>query len=307
VNTQSILLFKQETTPGTLEALTGSNVIETVGGINVTPYAGETITRDIDQTEASAGEVVNVNPHQVFAFNVDAAGAGAAGTAPVFGPLLQACGLVETVNAGTDCTYVLSNTATAPTVSLAKYEGDDKLQQGEGALGNVVLSFANKIPQFQFSNFICGYNRPVNAVFPSSLVYDNYSDPLPFTKENTPVAKLNGKDLVLLGGQITFGSGVTMRNVPNQKGAQHGELYATYSLTFEAKSIADENWFESLESHDGITPVDCHIQHGIVDGNIIEFISTKDQITSLSEGEDNDNKTYTLEVNCLVPPSLIIR
>lgn len=307
MKTQNILLFKREASAGVLEALDGSNVLETVGGITVAPYSGDKVTREVDSPEATPGISVNVNPHQSFSFNVDAAGSGTAGTAPVFGPLLEASGLVESIDAGNSVSYTLSNNVKSPTVSLAKYEGDDILQTGAGGRGNVVLSFDNKIPQLQFSNFLVDYIRPAHANFPSSLVYDNYADPLPMTAENTTKAKLFDRDVVFLSGSVTFGSGVTMRNVPNQKEAIHGNLFTTVTVTFVAKSLADENWFADAESHNGVSLGNFEIEHGLTSGNIIHYLSTQNQIAEISEGEQDGEKTFTVQLNSQVPGVLTFK
>lgn len=54
---------------------------------------------------ALAGEIFEVS------FDTELVGSGAAGTPPVFGPLLRACGLSETIAAGTSVTYAPVSTA----------------------------------------------------------------------------------------------------------------------------------------------------------------------------------------------------
>jgi hypothetical protein len=303
MNLQSILLFKQESIAGELEALDGSNVIETVGGIKTSPYEGNKHTRNVDSPEPTAGVQVNTNPHQKFDFTVDAAGSGTVGVAPVFGPLLQACGLKLDDSLTTEVSYRLSQEK-SPSVSLAKYEGDEVIYQGAGGRGTVVLSFDDTIPQFQFSGFLVSYERPAAATFPDSLIYDNYADPIPFTKDNMKKAIVNGRSVVMTGGSITFGSAPSYRNLPNQKEAIHPDLFVVSSITFVAKSIADENWFESLESHNGLSYIDVELEHGTAAGNIINYTSTKEQIINITEGELDNEKTYTLSLQSQVQPKL---
>ena len=94
------LLAKIQAVAGTPETLTGSEAILT-SGLTITPYGGETVSRNYDRQTLGASPVINVNPQVQLQFGVELAGSGTAGTAPGWSAVARACGLEETVGAGT--------------------------------------------------------------------------------------------------------------------------------------------------------------------------------------------------------------
>lgn len=120
-----LLLGKAETTYGTdaVPTLAANGIVcgdITLNGIEATfnkrkivkPYLG------------SPGSIKGVTKSSVK-FGVEAAGSGAAGTAPAFGELLRACGLSETINAATSVVYAPVSDAFE---SVTIYGNDDGVQ-----------------------------------------------------------------------------------------------------------------------------------------------------------------------------------
>lgn len=300
-----ILLAKLEVTEGVDPLPDGSNVIETVEGVTVTLYDGEKVTRNVDSAIPTAGEEINKSPHQTFGFNVDMAGSGAPGTAPVFGHLLQACGFKEKVNADTSVVYTLSHDK-SETVALYRHVGNQMLQKALGCRGNVSVSMDSFL-RMQFSNFKGSYNRPSAANFPNTLNYQHYADPLPINKANTTLLELDGYGIGLTAGNISFGDSVNYKNLPNQEFSQHANQFATGQLTFIAPDLAAKDYFSKMESHNGVVTVPFKLVHGSVAGNICEIESAELQISNLSETDVDGDIGFSADIRFQVAPTITFK
>src|SRR5579885_455323 len=106
------------------------------------------------------GKAVVRGWHEV-AFVVEIAGAGAAGTAPGYGPWLKACGMSETINAGVSVMYAPVSSGES---SLTQYfYVNGKIHKMVGAMGSVALALAKgRVPVFQF-RFIGLYVIPADG------------------------------------------------------------------------------------------------------------------------------------------------
>ena len=99
----------------------------------------------IDQNDVSSNSLSPFKPIQgrkfaQFEFGVPMKGSGAAGTAPEWGPLLEACGFLETIVPATSVTYTLLSTA-IPSATIYAYRGG-LLWELNGGRGNVGFTFA---------------------------------------------------------------------------------------------------------------------------------------------------------------------
>lgn len=288
---QQLLYIGLEETEGT-EA-TALSVLETVDGQSWTPYDGERVNRNVDKPVVTAGEEVNVTPHQTVGWNIDGAGSGVAGTAPEYGKALQACGFTEDATQPDKVIYTLSN-ATSKTVSLMRYLGDQFIEKSLGCRGNVSFSF-DRFLKMAFSNFKGSYIQPIQGAFPGTVSWENITDPVPMTKENTTACTIDNFSAILLGGNLSAGNGVNWINRPGQKYAQHGKLFSEGSLSIQAPTLAEKNFFAKMESHNGVEVLDFALTHGTVAGNIIKLALSL-QISNVTETKDNDEVGFDMTV-----------
>ncbi len=93
------ILAKIETTYGVDSIPTGSANAILVTDLNINPLASDVVDRNLVRNYMGASDQLIANSHVEVDFAVEVAGAGTAGTAPAYGPLLRACGLSETINA----------------------------------------------------------------------------------------------------------------------------------------------------------------------------------------------------------------
>lgn len=90
-----VVLAKIETTYGTDPTPTGAANAIQVRNLTVSPIAADTVSRDLIRSYLGESDQLLANIHKEMTFEVEVAGAGAAGTAPAYGPLLRACALSE--------------------------------------------------------------------------------------------------------------------------------------------------------------------------------------------------------------------
>jgi hypothetical protein len=117
--------------------------------------------------------------HMQASFTCEVKGSGAAGTAPEIGPLLRACGMKQTINAGTSVVYTLvSLSADFKSVSMHIYKENLKHVM-LGCMGSV--RFEYNVGQEAMAHFTMQglYATPTDAAIPDSgVVYDTTIPPL---------------------------------------------------------------------------------------------------------------------------------
>lgn len=94
------LLAKIEGTYGVNSSPTGSaNAILLAGQPTLTPMEMTAVTRDLVRSFYGNAEILPSSIYGKLELEVEAAGSGAAGTAPAWGPLMRMCAFSETINA----------------------------------------------------------------------------------------------------------------------------------------------------------------------------------------------------------------
>lgn len=298
---QKILLAAIQSTSGVPVGLTGANAID-VNNLVISYQQGDAISKEVDRLgEGNFGEI-KTKLRTELSFEVYAAGAGAAGTAPGYGLLLRACGYAETIDAGNAVTYELADgNYEMITAAFMRVAAGNKMQQHviDGARGLVELSLKEgELPKFSFSNMMGGYNDPseVAVLTPDTSAF---KDPVPPSAVNTPTAKVDNIDVALT--ELTLASGGTVERIdrPNQKETALYKLQPTGKMTFIAPaSLATANWFSKTRSDNGVQLSTIRVVHGTVAGNIIELEVTA-QLTNLSESEVNGQVAYSFDLKPL--------
>lgn len=128
-----VLLAKAETVYSTDAAPTGVDDAVLVSNLSFSPagqkmHARNVVTPTLGQLKQIYGGALIQ-----FSFDVEVKGSGAAGTAPEYGPLLQSCGMSETVVASTSVTYAPASSA-IKSATIWFYQ-DGKLHKATGCRG----------------------------------------------------------------------------------------------------------------------------------------------------------------------------
>lgn len=112
------LLAKAESTYGVDPTPTGASNAILTKNLQIQLMQGNTVNRDVDRPTLGNDLTYHVAPYTKLTFDVEMAGAGTAGVAPAYAPLLKACGLAETVVAS-PVTGTCQAGSTSTTIKLA--------------------------------------------------------------------------------------------------------------------------------------------------------------------------------------------
>lgn len=269
---QRAILAKIETTEGTDAVPTGLANAILCSNITVKPVAGSTTDRQLAFPSFGATPKVHVGKNITAQFDVEFSGSGAAGTAPLYGPLLRACGLSETITAGQKVVYApISNNHEAVTI-YANESGT--LHKLTGARGTVSLMFAkNDVPHLRF-NITGRWNAPSAVALPS-LTTTGWIDPLEVGKINTPTFTLDGYAGVLQNLQLDLGNNVIYRNLPGEESVRITGRTAGGQISIDAPPLGTKDFFGLAIAN---TNMVLALVHGLTAGNIIQIDTPKLQL-----------------------------
>lgn len=282
-----------ETVYGTDPTLTATAAIM-ASNISLTPLDGSSKDRQRAHAEFGGDPTLHVNTHQTLSFDVELAGSGAAGTAPLWGPLMQACNMTETVTADTSAVYtpVGFNHLTSKSVTI--YFNQDGIKYKlTGARGTFKLALSpNDIPKISFT-FTGQYNAAADVALPSvETTLDSWIDGIEVNKANTQFT-LFGVSAVLNTLSIDIGSTVVFRDRPNAALVAVTGRSVTGSIEFEQTTVAAKPWIDLGRAG---TLGAMQFVHGTVAGNIVQFDSDKVQLSEpkLSATDDIVNVSANL-------------
>ena len=285
-----------------IEATEGTDVVPTAAegmiASNVTfaPMEGEEVSRDLMLPYLGNQGIKLAGLYARLEFDIEIAGAGAAGTVPKYGSLLRACGLSETVTAATDVTY---NIVEDGTESASIYFVSDKVQHVMlGCRGNLSLTFTPKgIPRYRLT--VMGLLGTItDVVAMPAVTQTGWIEPLVVSKTNT-VMTLHGWTAVAESLSIDLGNTVTPRFLIGAENMPITDRGSSGTAVVEARSLAIKNWFEIATAR---TKDALQLVHGTTTGNIVEVNAPKIEIGRPTQGQTDGIANYSLPL-ILTPDS----
>lgn len=268
------ILAKTEVTYGTDPTPTGLANAILVRNLNITPLNAELASRDLVRPYLGASEQLLASSYVAVDFEVEMAGAGTAGTAPAYGPLLLACGMSETLVALATATYTPVSTA-FKSVTIY-YNVDGVLHKITGARGNVELNIAaGQIPTFKFS-FTGLYNAPTDTAAPT-VTYTSFQTPLVANNDNTTGFSLFSYSGILSSLALNLNNAVAFRNLIGLEDVLMTDRQVNGTCVIEAPSIATKDFF-SIALANALGALD--ITHGITAGNKVQITSARVDISN---------------------------
>ncbi|KAB2901281.1 MAG: hypothetical protein F9K31_02530 [Dokdonella sp.] len=277
---RKIALFaKKETVYGTAVALTGAEAIRT-HELKVTPFAANTIERNLDGAAFGNGGVIHAGAHLEIEFDVEMSGSGTAGTAPAYGPLLKACQMSETINAGTDVTYAPASNGTD---SLTMYvQLDGQRHATRGARGTWSIKFDSQgIPYIHFK-FVGLWVDPTTT---ADLVPDftGFKTPRPVTVAYTPMISLHGVSSVYRSFSYDHANDVQYFDNPGEEFVDIMDRKPAGSISLLAPALSTKNYFTTAKAD---TQGALTLVHGMTAGNIVTFSAPNTQLLEPKYGDD---------------------
>lgn len=287
---------KIESSYGTDPTPVGADAVLT-SGLTFTPYAGPTVSRNLDRSTLGGQSVVNTNPQVPIKFDVEIAGSGTSTTAPAYGDCLKACGMSAAAASPTSNGWIYSPLSSSfPSITHWVWV-DGQKQVINGARGNLAISLAKgEIPHFSF-DFLGTYSRPSYTGVLTANVTD-YSSPLAVTNTNTPTFTLGGSPLTNLRCEsftLDMQNQIVARNIIGANEIMITDRNPVGTIKFEATT--SKNWFAGgVESHSGITTLAMNLVHGTTGGNKVKIAAPAMQITNITEENSDGIFVYTMSV-----------
>ena len=269
------ILAKIEPTYGTDSVPTGAANAILVRNLDLTPQETDYADRDLIRSYFGNSEQLAGASRGMLSFEVEMAGAGAAGTAPAYGPLLRACAMSETVSLGVNVTYAPISSA-LEAVSMYFYV-DGVLHKFLGNRGNVSLGWSIKnVPVFRFS-FTGIYVAVADAAAPTPT-YTGFIKPLAVSNINTTPFTLHSYSAVASDITMDVGNQVVHRSlIGGSESVLITDRKATGSATIEMTTVAAKDWFAICKA---ATIGGIDITQGITAGNKVQLTSSGVQLVN---------------------------
>lgn len=271
-NKAQLVLAKLEVTEGTDP--TPTKAANAILCDNVDPgYAPEQIARRIVNADISDPKILFGTEFISFSILAELKGSGTAGTAPEIGPLLQACGLTETVDAGVSVAYApTASSGTFKSVTIYLYKGGI-LWKAVGCRGNFSIVYpAGQYPQITFN-----VQGKVTGILDTACPTDaTYNATLPVQVESAAFSFGSFNDAVIRQFSIESGNPLTPRKDINS--AQGVKGYAVmkrnprYAITAEAELEATHTFWGDLQAR---TEEAFDLVVGTTAGNIVTLAVPK--------------------------------
>lgn len=272
------ILAKPETVYGEDSVPTGAANAMQMTNVNFEPLLGEDVNRDLVLPYMGHQGVMLVGNYARISGEIEIAGAGAAGTAPAYGPLLRACALAEVITAGVDVQYhPISSLQEAVSIY---FNMDGVRHVLLGARGTMTLQMTpRQIPRFVFT--MTGLLGTITDAALPAINVAAFIKPVPVSKANTTFS-LHGHAGACEGVSIDLGNQIEPRLLIGHESIQHVDRQMTGQATMDAVALATKDWFAIAQAH---TTGVLAGQHGTVAGNIVKFDAGAVQIGRPTYGE----------------------
>jgi hypothetical protein len=293
---KKVLLAKIESTYGTDPVPTGAANTILARNLTITPLEAAMPERDVVLPFFGGLGAVPGSAFAKLDFEVEVAGAGAAGTVPGYGVLLRAAAHSETINVGTNVIYAPIS-ASFESATLY-FDLDGVMHKVTGARGTVSIDFASEgLPLYKFS--LHGlYNAPTDTVLPTP-VFSGFQRPLPYNRVNTT---LSLHSFAAIASKFSLDAGLTLQNKSYPNTTQDVRVTgrkAKSKITMEAVAIATKDWFAIARA---ATVGAFTMTHGTTAGNKVKIDMAQVQLGNPKYA--NDGGIVMLDAD-LMPQSTV--
>lgn len=275
-----LILAKIETTQFTDATPVAATNSILAKNLKITPLRVESEDRNLLKPYFGNSEMIPVMEEAQIEFDVEVAGAGAAGTVPKYDALLRACGFSATNTPGVSEVY-------APVSSGFEYATiyayrDGVLYKLLGAHGSVALDMAaKKIPHFKF-RFIGKYTPVTDAAIASGSDFSGFQQPKASIPANTGTLTIGAYAAKVSAFSVDMATDISHAVWMNNETLQPIDRNPKGSLTVEAVTVATKDYWALVRA--ATLSAYTHA-HGTVAGNIVQFDAPKVQLVDVTEAE----------------------
>lgn len=283
------ILCGVEATYATAPAITAANAV--IGtNVNFTPLEAEEVSRDLYLPYLGNQGIILAGKHAKLEFDVEIAGAGAAGTAPLYGSLLRICGFAQTLTATTSAVYnIVEDGVESGTIH---FEMDRVRHVLLGARGNLQMTFSPKgIPHYRF--VLTGLLGTITDAPLTQTGLAGWQTPLECSSANTTLS-MHGWASVAENLTIDLGNQVVPRFLIGSESVIISDRKTTGQAVVEARPLATINWFQHALAR---TRGALTLTHGTVAGNIVEITGPAVEIGKISQGQTDGILNYSLPLS----------
>ena len=277
------LAYGQVAAPLAPDAIIGKNV-------QFTPIEGNELSRDLMLPYLGNQGVILTGKHAKLEFEVEIAGAGAAGTAPKWASLMRACGFAETLETGVSATYsIVEDDVESSTIY---FEIDGVRHIMIGSRGTFSMNIAPEaIPTFRFT--MTGLLGTITDQALTQVTLAGWQTPVDPSSANTTM-ELHGWPSVAESLAIDVGNTVTPRFLIGSESVIITDRRVTGTAVVEATSLATINWFQRALNR---TRGTLALVHGTAAGNIVEINGPALEIGKLTQGQKDGILNYSLPLS----------
>jgi Phage tail tube protein len=206
----TVVLAKTEVTYGTDPVPTGAANAVLARSLTIAPLESNNVDRNLIRGYMGNMGQIPVNQRVSCQMEIEAAGAGSAGTVPAYDALLQACGLSSTNSPGVHQLYAPITTAFK--AATIYYHADGVLHKLLGCRGNPTLRFTTgEIPVYVFS-FQAKYGG-VTAIANATPTLTAWQKPEPVNDTNTTDISLHATSYPFRSFELDLGNQVTFQDL----------------------------------------------------------------------------------------------
>lgn len=287
---KKLLLAKLESTYGTDPTPTVGNDAIQVRNVEVTPLEVETVNRELIRPFLGHPDQLLAQQRVLINFEVELAGSGSAGTAPAYGPLLQACRCTETVVSSTSVTYAPNSDAT-PKSATVYFNNDGVLHKATGCRGTFTLNAeVGAIPFISFE--MTGVFVAPTDVAISAPTYADQADPLVFKNGNSSSFQVFSYSGALQSLSFQLSNEVIYRElVGGSKSIDVVDRAPSGDCVIEATTIAQKDFFTAATNS---STGNLTFQHGTTAGNIATFTASQIDLGGPSYTDQDGIQMLTL-------------
>lgn len=282
----TVILAKAQAARGQAAAPTGAADAMLVQNVQHTPIAADMVSRNLIRPYFGNSQQLPAGAHVELSFDVEIAGAGAAGTAPQWGRLLTACLFSETLTEGETAVY--APTSVQPTAPLTIfYYLDGLLHQMTDAVGSVSFSVAaGAIPTMSFK-WMGVYQPVTDTPLPANTDFSKFLTPvLPSTAQTTWA--LQGYTGPLQSVSLDMANSLNWFQLIGEEGAEVDDRAPAGKIVMELPGVAQKDWWTAAKD---ATLGALQIVHGTTAGNIIQFDAPAVQFGNPTYSDTN-NKAF---------------
>lgn len=271
-----VILFGLEDTYGVDPTLTAADALA-VMNFQMVPFQATMANRDLARQSFGADPEAITQLYRTVTFDIPLAGSGAAGTAPLYGPLLRACSMLETITAETDVKYSLIDGGQESGGLYFFLDGQRRKMLG--AKGSLTPKFiGGQLASASAAMTGLFVAADADAAFPAKAdvrdALDDFLPALEVNKANT-THSLHGHAAVLESLEVQQGNTIVFRDRPGRASVEHTNRRSTGTCVIEAPTLTTKDHGAIFRA--GTTGAQ-QVVHGTVAGNIVQFDAPAAQI-----------------------------